>query len=333
MAEAKQISDLQHPETYAILRHFEQLVRQQFTTSPAVEPIIASSPNGAWNAFTFRIGTDYVIMFDERTFEFATINSDVIVALFKEVCLKLLNDGVLENYADQQARPAVYDRFADALNGRPDELSEIMNGYAAFGGTFAGWREFAGSSGPHPQSHMAVGVRDALLLYTMAHEYSHVVLGHLNETQQVGYPEQPEAKQLLYSRTMESDADCAAILLTHQAVSKLFGNVEIATVVVELMLMNVGLLGVMHRVLRTKEKHLLQLRQAVHPPAEDRRRMMIKALTIYFDGKLPRSTVNLRQSIDLLYAGLAHGIEQFTRQITDDFVDIDQQRTEFPRIY
>ena len=327
--EARQISSLQHPETYAILRNAEDAIRAQFDSPPPIHPVLASWANGSWNAASFRLDDEYVVVFDERTLEFTTVTCDAIVSVFLNGCRDLMDEG------KPVERDLAVQRIIAGLDKEPSKVWDLISANITFQNpSSAEWRSHVVESGPHPQSIMADTIRHALIFFTMAHEYAHILLGHIDgaATPVTGAPSNVE--ELRYNRQMEEEADGVAIVLAHQALSRgdpsssLTGlrDKYLAVVPLDLMLMNVGLQGVTSRVLQSRETYLQRLSQSTHPPTETRRRKMLDMLNLYYDD-IPEDTKSIRRWVDLLYAILASETENIAREFIDDFASVKDHRS------
>jgi hypothetical protein len=200
-----------YPLAMMLAQDVESTARARALALP-VEPLIGSVPSGMVNASTYYLPQtgEYLIVFAAGLFLFlnlmAKVAADVAVAAAQATTPgRALDHAQLPRIlADKR----FHDRFFDAL------YNHVVLGRASAAQQYLL---------PEPANSLATSLRHTMELFIVAHEYGHIIQGHLTKVPQQPKPETTRSGEFVYQpewlEELAAD-DCATEIVLHDVVAK-----------------------------------------------------------------------------------------------------------------
>lgn len=118
-------------------------------------------------------------------------------------------------------------------------------------------------------------------LFIMGHEYSHIRLGHVDETKTVKSSKIPDVEEFAYSWNQEYEADRYGALLAIEAMRRLGYNDSVDYIGADLSLIGFHILSCAERTIETGQEVDVSYddRSESHPSSNDRRKALTSLLT------------------------------------------------------
>lgn len=253
-------------------------------------PLFGTLPTGELDAFTAKVpeSSEFVVVVNESLFVLLNLASKVVAQAMPEsmlegggIALPFSSKEVVERIAG--SAPEVRLRFVDVLD------ATVRRGNPSAAAVYAI---------PEPWAHTAAELRQAAELFAVAHEYAHILLGHLElpcRKAALGTSgadgDVVDIDLVVRSWQQEYDADCLGALIGNSTAVRRFGldggrswgAIEMYFAIVE----------VVHRAVSTLDHgQETVIVQSTHPPPALRRRMIREHIGLAFSAPEAISYVN-----------------------------------------
>ncbi len=259
-------------------------------------PLIATLPSGQVNAMTVRVPgcNEYVIFFESQLATFVLLLSKVVA---QAIPLREVDSAGSYNYSVKREDIIHHIEANEEVRRR---FFELVWAYATFGMPALAPPYILGS----PYDKLSDLLRESMELFVFGHEYSHIVVGHLDapETARQRLLNAP-ADEIVYSWIQEHVADMLGVRLSCLAMME-SRKVDVALSFwgADLFFSSLELMDKAVSLLRHGDENVQRL--GSHPPSGERREILRGSLSNFLGEDNARAAVALGEAVEFASARL-----------------------------